>query len=309
MLDYNKMELHRRKHIVSGSSSSSSIPQIEENDVLKNRVNELETLVTSLKEMLAISRNREKRLAAGTASASSSSSSSTYAPLDYMTDLEDPGGGGGGRMHLFDEKDAKIKSDAMNVGHDIAVSNIFTGLQERAGWLIGLLVFQSCSSFILAANEDLLSKHPAIIYFLTMLVGSGGNAGSQSAVRVIRGLALGTLSNKTYRVFLFKEFCMAATLSVCIGLVGLLRSLISSQTSYAESIAITATLIVIVFVSIVLGAVLPLLLHYINVDPAHSGTSIQVIMDILGVFITCIVATTILDSNTGKLIMKLLGLL
>ena len=229
------MELHRRKHV----TSSSSIPQIEENDVLKNRVNELEVLVGSLKEMLAISRNREKKKSGGAVS------------LDFLhsSDLED---GAGGRV-LFNEKDAKIKSDAMNVGHDIAVSNIFTGLQERGGWLVGLLIFQSCSSFILAANENLLNKHPAIIFYLTMLVGSGGNAGNQSAVRVIRGLALGTLNSKTYRIFLFKEFIMAVTLSVCIGFVGLLRSVLSSQTSYAESIAITATLMAIVFISIVLG--------------------------------------------------------
>ena len=47
-------------------------------------------------------------------------------------------------------------------------------LVDRAGWLIGLLALQSCSSFILAANEKLIQMHPTIIYFLTMLVGAGG---------------------------------------------------------------------------------------------------------------------------------------
>ena len=45
--------------------------------------------------------------------------------------------------------------------------------RDRGKWLVGLLVLQSCSSFILSANEALLQKHPAIIYFLTMLVGAG----------------------------------------------------------------------------------------------------------------------------------------
>lgn len=62
---------------------------------------------------------------------------------------------------------------------------------DRGGWLLGLLLFQSCSSFILSANQDLLRDHPVIIYFLTMLVGAGGNAGNQAAVRVIRRIALG----------------------------------------------------------------------------------------------------------------------
>ena len=67
-------------------------------------------------------------------------------------------------------------------------------LQPRATWLIGLLIAQSCSSFILADNEDLLATHPTILLFLTMLVGAGGNAGNQASVRLIRGLATGEVN-------------------------------------------------------------------------------------------------------------------
>ena len=67
-------------------------------------------------------------------------------------------------------------------------------LQSRATWLIGLLIAQSCSSFILADNQDLLATHPTVIFFLTMLVGAGGNAGNQASVRLIRGLATGEVN-------------------------------------------------------------------------------------------------------------------
>jgi hypothetical protein len=56
-------------------------------------------------------------------------------------------------------------------------------LKSRANWLVGLLALQSCSGFILARNEALLQDHPVIVYFLTMLVGAGGNAGNQASVR------------------------------------------------------------------------------------------------------------------------------
>jgi hypothetical protein len=56
-------------------------------------------------------------------------------------------------------------------------------LKDRAYWLVGLLTLQSLSGFILARNELLLQTHPVIVYFLTMLVGAGGNAGNQAAVR------------------------------------------------------------------------------------------------------------------------------
>ena len=50
------------------------------------------------------------------------------------------------------------------------------------------------SSFILASFEKLLQRHSVIVFFLTMLVGAGGNAGNQAAVLVIRGLATGEIS-------------------------------------------------------------------------------------------------------------------
>ena len=99
-------------------------------------------------------------------------------------------------------------------------------IKERARWLVGLLVLQSCSSFILSANEALLQKHPAIIYFLTMLVGAGGNAGNQASVRVIRGLALGTLTSKNQGDFLRKELTTAFYLSLLLSVAGFARAVL-----------------------------------------------------------------------------------
>jgi hypothetical protein len=59
----------------------------------------------------------------------------------------------------------------------------WSSVKERAGWLVGLLVLQSLSSFIISRNEQLLQEHVIIVRFLTMLVGAGGNAGNQASVR------------------------------------------------------------------------------------------------------------------------------
>ncbi len=53
---------------------------------------------------------------------------------------------------------------------------------------MGLLVLQSMSSFVLDSYQELLRNHLVVTLFLTMLVGAGGNAGNQSAIKVIRGL-------------------------------------------------------------------------------------------------------------------------
>jgi hypothetical protein len=171
-------------------------------------------------------------------------------------------------------------------------------LRDRALWLVGLLALQSCSGFILSRNEVLLANHPVIIYFLTMLVGAGGNAGNQASVRgkscscialispiqtcvsltvlaVIRGLALGTLNERTQGQFLSRELKMAGALSAILSLAGFTRAAVF-RTPFAETIAVTSALMLIVFSSICLGAVLPLLLKKLGVDPAHSSTTIQV---------------------------------
>ena len=172
-------------------------------------------------------------------------------------------------------------------------------LRDRAYWLVGLLVMQSCSSFFLARNEELLTSYPTIVYFLTMLVGAGGNAGNQASVRVIRGLALGAVNDKTQQQFINRELKMALALSGILSLAGFLRA-VFFRTPFPETIAITLALFMIVLSSVCLGAVLPLLLKRIGVDPAHSSTTIQVIMDILGVIITVATSTFILESAIGK---------
>ena len=198
-------------------------------------------------------------------------------------------------------------------------------------------MMQSLSGIILSRNEALLADHPVIIYFLTMLVGAGGNAGNQASVRgelllscciyksswivpthahtpahrfvaVIRGLALGTLNDKTRNQFLNREIKMAASLSVILSVAGFLRAILF-KTGLAEAIAVTSALALIVFSSICLGAVLPIMLEFIGVDPAHSSTSIQVIMDILGVVLAVAVSRAILDGPLGMFIMSKLGVL
>jgi Divalent cation transporter len=181
-------------------------------------------------------------------------------------------------------------------------------LSDRAGWLVGLLVLQSLSSFIIARNEVLLQNHLVIVRFLTMLVGAGGNAGNQASVGVIRGLATGLIrlhrtsdhddghnndvvparrgwGSGGIRATLQRELLMATGLSLILGVAGALRAALF-LTPATETVAIAVCLVAIVFISVLLGAILPLAMKCFQIDPAHSSTTIQVVMDILGVLIT-----------------------
>lgn len=128
-----------------------------------------------------------------------------------------------------------------------------------------------------------------------MLIGAGGNAGNQAAVGMIREIALGNFVPKLRNALLKKELIVSVALTGLVGLAGLMRAMLLSHATAWESVAITISLVIIVFISIVCGALLPFLLHMIGVDPAHSSTSIQVIMDILGVLLVCSVSSILLS--------------
>ncbi len=101
---------------------------------------------------------------------------------------------------------------------------------------------------------------------------------------------------------------MAAALSVILSIAGFCRA-IAFKTPFPEAIAVTSALSLIVFSSVCLGAILPILLEWIGVDPAHSSTTIQVLMDILGVVLAVLASRAILDGPLGVYILSKLGIL
>lgn len=159
---------------------------------------------------------------------------------------------------------------------------------HRCMWLIGLLLMQSISAIVLSRFAALLLAHPNLVYFLTMLVGAGGNAGAQSAVLVVRQLALKLEPEK------MEQVCMGIKISAVLAVIVFLRTVFFGVNSY-EVTAIVLALVFIVMVSVILGTLLPLGMDCMGIDPAHSLPVVQVLMDILGVTITCLVGHVLLD--------------
>lgn len=105
---------------------------------------------------------------------------------------------------------------------------------------------------------------------------------------------LGKMTDQRRNRLLLRELRAALILSTLLGVAGLARAMLSSQTSYIETLVITLALVIIVLVSITVGATLPFVFHFFKLDPAHSSTTIQVFMDIVGVLLLCSVASVVL---------------
>lgn len=164
---------------------------------------------------------------------------------------------------------------------------------QRSSWLIGLLLFQSISGFVLGGYSNYLEKYTVIAFFLTMLVGTGGNAGNQSATLVIRALTTGEVTRQNALKMLLREFGIAIVISSLLFVAGFIRVYFTADLLSAFIISIA--LFLIVMTSVVLGSIIPLLLEYFGVDPAHSAAPfLTTLMDILGIIIYCFIFSRIL---------------
>ncbi len=180
------------------------------------------------------------------------------------------------------------------VEHSYFETPFWTLLWQRSPWLIGLLLLQSLSSFILSGYKDIVDKYFIISMFLTMLIGTGGNAGNQSSALVIRGLALGEMSRKNAFKVLLREFGISIVMASILVVVAFTRVYLFVH-SFMSAIAVSSALFLIIVVSMSLGTLLPLLFERFNIDPAHSAAPfLATLMDIFGVLIYCFVVSKIL---------------
>lgn len=198
--------------------------------------------------------------------------------------------------HVRSRLDEKEKSSIKEEEKKEEPTNVFS----RVCLLSFLLILQSGSSFILQSFAELISRHILITMYLTMLVGAGGNAGNQAAVLVIRRLA--TSRSFSARSLIARETLSAIIIGSSVTLVGFVRVWIEERGAILPSLTIGLALFCIVTSSILLGTLLPIILQRLfHIDPAHAGPIIQVIMDILGVCITCAIGQALLvNSSYGK---------
>lgn len=169
----------------------------------------------------------------------------------------------------------------------------FKLLYNRGYILIALLLAESFSGTILKAYEDTL--YGILVFFIPMLISTGGNTSSQTSAVVIQGMATGEIHSGTMRRFLKRELLTAFALSVLLGLASFARVYITYR-SFWESIAVSLSVSFVVLFAVSLGSIIPIILKRLNIDPAFSaGPFLATLMDILGILIYCYISKLILS--------------
>jgi magnesium transporter len=178
---------------------------------------------------------------------------------------------------------------------DTSVRDASIGLmyRKRIAWLVLLVFGNLLSSAGIDFYEDTIAQAVALVFFLPLLIGSGGNAGAQASTLMVRALATGDVMLKDWGRMLGREVLIAF-------LLGLTMALVVSGIGWYRggpdiAVAVGFTMVLVVLIGSLIGMLLPFILSHLKLDPATaSAPLVMTLADASGVFIYFGVATAIL---------------
>jgi magnesium transporter len=175
-------------------------------------------------------------------------------------------------------------------------SNLFTVARRRVVWLLVLLIANAGTAAVIASQESVLKRVVMLTAFIPLLIGTGGNVGSQSSTVVIRGLSTQRIQALGTWPAIWREAVAGALLGVLMVLVVVPWARYVSG-SWLVAVAAGLSLVAITTLAATAGAALPLLFDRLGLDPAlMSAPFIATATDVAGVFIYLRTATWLLDS-------------
>ncbi len=159
-------------------------------------------------------------------------------------------------------------------------------IRKRGAWLVLLFLGEFFTQTALRFYDPVFEAIKGAAYYVPLLISAGGNSGSQSSTLVIRGLAVGEIKpGDWWRIFL-RELLMGAVLGAGLAVIGFVRVLMYKDQHVPFAFTVALTLVGIVMCGCTVGAMLPLLLKKIGLDPATSSTPfIASLVDVLGIII------------------------
>ena len=181
-------------------------------------------------------------------------------------------------------------------------SSAFDLFKNRIPWLMLMMVSATFTGLIMTAFEDALAAQIALSAFIPMLMGTGGNSGSQSSVTVIRGLSLGELDFSDIGIILWKEvrtalMCGVALATVCFAKIWLVDHLLmgNQNITLAVDLVVCLALCVTVVLAKIVGCLLPMAAKAVHLDPAVMASPfISTIVDALSLMVYFLFAKALL---------------
>ena len=174
-------------------------------------------------------------------------------------------------------------------------TTVFETWKKRIPWLLLLMISATFTGSIITSFEDALSACVALTAYIPMLMDTGGNAGGQASVTIIRGLSLNEIEFKDAFRVLWKEARVAVLCGLTLAAANFLKLLIFDHVTIAVATVVCLTLIAAVFIAKVIGCLLPMFAKKIGFDPAVMASPfITTIVDALSLLIYFSIATAVM---------------
>jgi magnesium transporter len=157
--------------------------------------------------------------------------------------------------------------------------------RKRIGWLLILFVAEAYTGTVLRHFEATLSEQVALAFFIPLLIGTGGNVGSQTVTTLVRAMGMGEVQFRDlFRVFR-REMAVGALLGIVMGVTTYIRAwTLGVGYEIGPVVAVTATFVAVWAATV--AAVLPLVLQRLRIDPAVvSAPFITTLVDGTGLVI------------------------
>lgn len=173
-------------------------------------------------------------------------------------------------------------------------ANMFTVARKRFMWLLICILTETITSTVLKNYSFAIQSVVALTFFIPLLIGTGGNAGTQAATLVIRGMTLGEIEWKDIGKIIFRETLTGLILGCALAVFGIARAYMLG-TGPGVAITVALAIIAVVLLGNLAGAFLPVVARFFKLDPAiMSGPFITTIVDVFGLIVYFEIARIVL---------------
>ena len=174
-------------------------------------------------------------------------------------------------------------------------TSVFTTFKKRISWLLLLMISATFTGKIIQNYEQQLASYVILTSFIPMLMDTGGNAGSQASVTIIRSLSLNEIQFKDIFKVILKEFSVAILVGLTLSIANFFKLLLIDQVSITIAFIVCLTLMITILSAKIVGSTLPMLAKKIGFDPAVMASPfITTIVDAISLIIYFQIATHML---------------
>lgn len=171
----------------------------------------------------------------------------------------------------------------------------FETWKKRIPWLLLLMISATFTGSIIGSFESALSVVPVLITFIPMLMDTGGNAGGQASVTIIRGLSLNEIEYSDMPKVIWKEIRVALLCGITLAIAYFAKLMLLDKVGMNIALVVCLTLVAAVAIAKLIGCTLPVLAKRIGFDPAVMASPfITTIVDALSLIIYFQIATRLL---------------